>query len=460
MHGYILDCYNTIGGGSCGTWMNLTVVGGGYVGLVSAVCFCEFGFEVCLVEQDSKKLELLKVGKSTLYEPGLAPILHRHIENKRLVLSDDFAGMVANSDAIMVAVSTSPSQDIDLDLTLLNQTIKVIASALIKGKYVGIFIKSSVPVGTCSIVAENIRFIRPDLIAGQDYDVIANPSFLREGSAIQDFMSPDIQLIGLNRESIKAKEMIEKLYSTLLNLKIPFIYANFESIELARSAIIALASTKMAFINEIKEICERTDADINVVTKSLRLEKKLGANSLVVSPGIGGSSFPRNMRILLKLANSLGVDLKILDGAIKSNTQQINKIAKKIINMISDDEPLSSKRVTIFGLAYKAQTNDIRESASLLVIKQLLNEGISVYLYDPAYKPNSDYLERIPKNVMENKNFHLTNTAYEAVIQSNILVIMTAWPEFNGLNYEKIKELMCKNNGKQPIILDYKKVVA
>jgi len=440
--------------------MNITIVGGGYVGLISAVCFCEFGFEVCLVEQDPKRLENLKIGKSTVYEPGLDVILSKHIKNKQLSFSDDLAGVVANSDAVMVAVSTTFSLDTDLDLTLLNSTINAIASAIVKGKYVGIFIKSSVPVGTCSIIADNIRFIRPDLIVGQDYDVIANPTFLREGSAIKDFMSPDVEFIGLNNESSKAKEMIKMLYETLLNLKIPFIYANFESVELSRSVIVALAATKMAFINEINEICERTVADINVITKSLMIEQKLGSNSLLISPGIGGSSFPRNIRVLLQFANSLGVDLKILDGALKSNTHRIRKISEKIINMIIDDEPLSSKQVTIFGLTYKAQTNDIRESASLIVIERLLNEGISVYLHDPAYKPDSEYLVRIPKNVMENEKFHLTNTPYEAVVQSNILVIMTAWPEFNSLNYEKIRELMCQQNGKQPIILDYKNVIA
>ena len=440
--------------------MNITVVGGGYVGLVSAVGFCEFGFEVCLVEQDSKRLENLKVGKSTVYEPGLDIMLRRHIENKRMVFSGDLAGMAANSDAIMIAVSTTPSDDTDLDLTILHNTIKVISSALVKGKYAGIFIRSSVPVGTCSIIAENVKFIRPDLIAGQDYDIIANPTFLREGTAIKDFMSPDLELIGLNKDSLKARELVEMLYDTLLHLQIPFVYANFESIELVRSVIIALSATKMAFINEIKEICNRTDADINVVIRSLVIEQKSGENALLVSPGIGGSSFPRNMRILSQFANSLGLDLKILNGAIQSNTNRIRQISEKIINLITDDEPLNSKRVTIFGLTYKAQTNDIRESASLIVIERLLSEGISVYLYDPAYKPNSEYLERIPKKVMENKKFYLTNTAYEAVVQSNILVIMTAWSEFYGLNYDKIRELMCKSKGKQPIILDYKNIVA
>ena len=208
--------------------MNITVVGGGYVGLVSAVGFCEFGFEVCLVEQDSKRLENLKVGKSTVYEPGLDIMLRRHIENKRMVFSGDLAGMAANSDAIMIAVSTTPSDDTDLDLTILHNTIKVISSALVKGKYAGIFIRSSVPVGTCSIIAENVKFIRPDLIAGQDYDIIANPTFLREGTAIKDFMSPDLELIGLNKDSLKARELVEMLYDTLLHLQIPFVYANFD----------------------------------------------------------------------------------------------------------------------------------------------------------------------------------------------------------------------------------------
>lgn len=442
--------------------MNVTVVGGGYVGLISAVCFCEFGFNVCVVEQDPKRLEGLKIAKSTVYEPGLDQILHRNIESKKLTFSADLSDVAMNSDAIVIAVPTSSSVsgDADSDLTRLNDTIKTIASALVGDKYTGIFIKSSVPVGTCSIILDNIKFIRPDLILGKNYDIIANPSFLREGTAIKDFMHPSAILLGLNGESPNAKELIKKLYDTLLNLQVPFIYANFETIELARSSLVALAATKMAFINEIKEICERTDADVNKIIKILMIEQKFGSNALLVSPGIGGSSFPRTMRILLRFARSLGIDLKVLDGVINSNLDKITKISERILKLIADDEPMDFKKVTILGLTYKPQTNDIKESASLIVVEKLLNAGVSVYAYDPAYEPDSDNLYRIPKHIMKNAKFHLTRTPYEAAMQSNILVIMTSWAEFNSLNYEKIKELMCKNKGSNPIIMDYKNLLS
>lgn len=439
--------------------MNIAVVGGGYVGLVSAVCLCEFGFEVCLVEQDHKKLENLKIGKSTVYEPGLNQMIRKCVEKKRLTFTGDLTGSVTNSDVFVIAVSTVLSEEIDSDLTLLNSTVKTIASALPNGKYTGILVKCSVPVGTCSIVANNIKFTRPDLVVGKDYDVIYNPSYLREGSAIKDFIQPGRVLVGLNRESAKAKELVESLYATLRTLQIPFIYANFESIELARSAIVSFKATKMAFVNEIHEVCKRSGADIDVVSSSLEIEPELGASSFLISPGIGGSSLPRTVRILSRFANSLGINLEILDGVLKSNAERITSIYKNIIKLIMDDEPLDSKRVAIFGLTYKPSTNDIRESASLIIIEKLLDNGVSVYLNDPAYKPDSEYLYRIPGRILNNEKFHLTNTPYEAATQSNILVIMTSWSEFNSVNYEKIKELMCKTKGAEPIIVDYKGMV-
>lgn len=436
--------------------MRVTVVGGGYVGLVSAICFCEFGFNVSLVERNAERLEKLRAGNPVVYEVGLSQGLKKTIASNTISFSDNLPDSIADSDAIVIAVATTKAGGPDSDLSSLTDTVKSIALALPDDRYVGILIKTSVPVGTCSILSNNVKFMRPDLVPGKHYDVIANPGFLREGSAVRDFMTPNRAIIGMESESSNARELISKLYSSLFNMKVPFIYTNFETAELIRAATISFMSTKMAFINEMAEVCDRTGADINTVIKGVALDQGIGYKSFVVSPGIGGSSFPRTVRILVNTADSLGVDLDVLNGVMKSNTNHIAGIKDRIVQLIDGEGDITHKKVSILGLAFKPLTNDVRESASILVVNDLLDSGIPVYAYDPLFKPGVPDLSRIPQKILNDKNFHVTESVYEAAMQSDILVIMTNWTEFVSADFDKIYELMNKKVGEKPIILDYR----
>ncbi|MDR1390932.1 MAG: nucleotide sugar dehydrogenase [Holosporales bacterium] len=436
--------------------MQITVVGGGYVGLVSAICFCEFGFNVQIVESSPERFKKLKGGVSPVYEAGLEQSLQKHLAADLLTISNSVTNLTRESDAIVVAVSTRNSMEEDLNLSALHKAMKEISFSLSENKYVGIFIKTSVPTGTCSIIANNTKFIRPDLISGKHYDIIANPGFLREGTAICDFMNPNGIIIGLESNSKKAKDLVEKVYASLLDAKIPFLYTNFETAELVRSTTIGFLATKMAFINEIADLCDRTGADIDVVIKGISLDQGIGPKNLAISPGFGGTSFPKTLRILSNTASSLGIDLKILNGVIKSNIERISNIKNRIVALIEDEAPLSSKKVTILGLSFKPLTNDIKDSASIFVIRDLLNSEICVHMYDPVFIPDSLEVSKIPTDILENKNFFLAESVYDAVNQSDIAVIMTNWAEFMSLDFNKINELMNKKPKSNPILLDYR----
>jgi UDPglucose 6-dehydrogenase len=332
-----------------------------------------------------------------------------------------------------------------------------IALSLKNDGYTGIIIKTSVPIGTCSIISKNMRYMRPDLVPGEHYDIIANPGMLREGSAVHDFMSPSRILIGLKSDSPKAKDMISKIYASQMKLNIPFVYSDFETIELIRAATIGFIVTKMAFINEMAELCDRCGADINMLIKGISFDNGIGSKYFRVSPGIGGTSYPRTARILADTASSFGMDLHIISSALVSNNVRVSGIKDKIMRLIADENGNGiGKRVSILGLSFKQLTSDIRESASIFVIQELLKEGVEVYAYDPLYKLDSEEISQIPQELLANKNFHLAESVYEAVTQSDIAVIMTNWSEFMSLDFKKIHELMNKKPGDKPVILDYR----
>ena len=437
--------------------MKVVVIGGGYVGLTSAVCYCEFGFDVLLIEKDKNRLELLQKGISTSSEVGLEPGLKKHIKNEMIHFSNSIDKNIEDADAIVISIATTKQNGPDSDLTALHETIQEVALFLSNNKYTGIFIKTSVPVGTCTIIANNLRFMRPDLISGKHYDIIANPSFLREGSAIHDFITPNRVIIGFETENHKkAKDLALKLYTSLVNLAVPFIFTNFESAELIRAATIAFITTKMAFINETADFCDRIGANVNAVIKGIALDQGIGYKAFQITPGFGGTSYPRTVRILSNTANNLGIDLNVLNSVISSNTKRISSIKDRILNIIQDNEDVSNKRVAIFGLSFKPQTSDIRESASVFVVKDLLEKNIDVAVYDPAYELKTKEIDKIPLDIRNNKKFHLEKSAYDAANQSDIIVIMTNWAEFMTLDFKKISELMNKKPNKKPVILDYR----
>jgi UDPglucose 6-dehydrogenase len=299
--------------------------------------------------------------------------------------------------------------------------------------------------------------MRPDLGVGENYDIIANPGLLREGSAIHDFMSPNRVLIGLETDSSKARALISNVYASLINLNIPFVYSNFETIELIRSATVGFIVTKMAFINEMAELCDRCGADINTLIKGISLDSGIGSKYFRVSPGVGGTSYPRTARILSATASSLGLDLHIINSALFSNKVRISGIKEKIVRLIADENgSCEGKRVSILGLSFKQLTSDIRESASIYVIQDLLASNIEVCVYDPLYKPGSEDIQKLPRAIVQNRNFYIAESVYDATAQSDIAVVMTNWGEFMSLDFKKIHELMNKKPGEKPIILDYR----
>ena len=435
--------------------MNITVIGGGYIGIIASISFCGIGNTVCIVEFNKTRLNNLKAGQTDVYEPGINNFIDEAVKNKKLIFSGDLAGAVSASDAVIVAVSIADNGK-DCDLTILNKAISIISSSLQNNKYTPIVIMTNVPVGTCSTILENIKFARPDLILGKDYDLISNPCHCREGCAIKDFMTQSRVIIGLSKQSEKAKKFIETLYSNLSIMNIPFIYTNFETAELIRSASIALSSVRMAFINEISDLCEKIGGNIDDVIHGISSDHKIYNNNMSITASIGGSSYPRTIRILNNVAKSYGVNLKLLDAVLDSNSVRIHNIYEKIINLIKDKSSLSSKRVTILGLTFKPLTNDIRESASLLIVEKLIQQRIPVYVYDPTYLPDSKNIVRIPDKVINSEYFYLTKSVYEAVTQSNIIVAMTEWAEFYSIDFSKVSELMAKSYNKKPVFLDCK----
>ncbi|MDR2458988.1 MAG: nucleotide sugar dehydrogenase [Holosporales bacterium] len=441
--------------------MVITVIGCGFVGSVSAVCLCGFGFQVWLYDEDQTRLERLKNNASPADEPGVAQAVVKHLASGQLTFSDNVYNMVYKSDVVVIAVPTL-NKNSDFDMSNLHDTIRKVVLSLSNTHYTAIVIKTNIPVGAGSIIADNTLFLRTDIKLGKHYDIITNPGILREGSAIQDFMEPNVVLVGTGNESTAAKSTMLKMYATIAASKVPFVFASYETVEIIRAGAIGFLAIKMAYINEIADICSRCGADINTVTKGIASDHRIGPNSLRVSPGFGGTSFPRTVRVLSNAAKSLGVNLSIIDAAIESNTSRIASIKPQIMKLLNDANgkalPIAIKRkVAILGLSFKPLTSDIRESPSLFVIKDLLaEEHIDVWAYDPLFKSSRNKNQCIPTAIREHKNFRIVESVYDAISQSDIVVIMTNWNEFISLDLKKVRELMNKPPYSKPIILDYR----
>jgi UDPglucose 6-dehydrogenase len=436
--------------------MDITVIGGGFVGVVSAICFCEFGFQVWLCEEDPEKLNLLKDHISPACEPGISQALEKFSTSGQLKFAASFEDLIEHVDVVVIAILTTKSGD-DSNMSFFHDVIRRVCLSLSKNKYTMIIIKTNLPIGSCSLILENTKSLRTDLEVGTHYDIVANPGLLREGIAIQDFIEPSSVLIGLSHDSPRVRSVISELYAMLIASDVPFIYSSYETVELVRAATIGFVAVKMAYINEICSLCDKCGVDINLVIKGISLDNRIGAKALKISPGFGGASFPRTARALLNVAQSMGMELSIIKTALNSNTNRIAAIKNRIMNLVVDDDLNTIKRITILGLSFKPMTSDIVESPSIFVIQDLLTEScVEVYAYDPLYKPQSDQLFRIPHSIRNNKNFHIAESVYDAASQSDILVFMTNWNEFMSLDFGKIHELMNKKLHKKPIILDYR----
>lgn len=414
--------------------MHIGIIGTGYVGLVTGACFAEFGVYVTCIDRDERKIKSLKKGIIPFYEPGLEELVKRNIEKERLLFSSKIADAVSTSLAIFIAVGTPPRGDGSADLSYIKDVCKEIATHM--DSYKVIVTKSTVPVGTGKKIK---NWISMSLKKRNDFDVASNPEFLREGSAIEDFMRPDRVVIGA--ESPQAIAILKDLYRPLYLIETPFVITNIETAELIKYASNSFLATKISFINEIANLCDAVGADVHVVAKAMGLDKRIGPKFLHPGPGYGGSCFPKDTMALLQIARQHNVVLNIVDAVIRTNQNQRALVVKKIKSRLS---PLKDKVIGVLGLSFKPNTNDLREAPSLYIISRLIEEGAVVQAYDPVATEDA---KRVLNDVKFKKN------AYDVARNSHAIVLVTEWNEFRNLDLKRIKKVM-----KEPNFFDLRNV--
>ena len=419
--------------------MKICIVGTGYVGLVSGTCFAEFGVQVVCIDKDEKKIKNLKKGLIPIYEPGLDDLVKKNLNQGRLKFDTKLRPYVNNSDAIFIAVGT-PSRrgDGHADLRYVFSVAEEISESI--NNYSVIVTKSTVPVGTGKKVRDIIKKKNKNV----EFDVASNPEFLREGSAINDFMRPDRVVIGC--ESDKAKKILSELYRPLYLLETPILFTRRETAELIKYAANAFLATKITFINEISDLCEKVGANVSDVSTGMGLDGRIGKKFLHPGPGYGGSCFPKDTLALVKTAKDYRSELNLVQEVVKSNKNRKKNIYKRVKIVLGGS--LKNKKITILGLTFKPNTDDMRDSPSLDLIPALLKEGAKLSLYDPEGMPEA---KKIFKKYT--KNISWFNDAYKSMKKSNALIILTEWNEFRALDISKVKKLLYR-----PIIIDFRNI--
>ncbi len=416
--------------------MHIAVIGTGYVGLVTGACFAEFGVFVTCVDKDRDKIDSLKKGVIPFYEPGLEELVNRNFKQGRIKFTTDIGEAIEESLVIFIAVGTPPRGDGSADLIYVDEVGGEIADH-IRG-YKVIVTKSTVPVGT----GERLRtIISANLKEAVDFDIVSNPEFLREGAAIEDFMRPNRVVLGANSQ--QAIAILKDLYRPLYLIETPFVISNIETAELIKYASNAFLATKISFINEIANLCESVGADVKLVAKGMGLDGRIGPKFLHAGAGFGGSCFPKDTRALLQIASSKGVNLGIVDAAIKANEKQIQRMGVKIKNALQD---ISGKTIAILGLSFKPNTDDIREAPALDIIRDLSDAGCKIRAYDPVAMDNA-------KKTTDSPYITYCSDAYDACTGADGIVIVTEWNQFRNLDMERVRRLM-----KSPFFFDLRNI--
>lgn len=408
--------------------MKITIIGAGYVGLVTAACFADLGNDVICIDNDREKIARLKKGIIPIFEPGLEELVLENVKHRRLAFAGDIKSAVIKSDVIFIAVGTPSKPNGEADLCCIENVAKQIAQAL-DSSYKVIVEKSTVPVQTGEWVAHTIKINSRKKIS---FDVASNPEFLREGSAIEDFMHPDRVVLGV--DSKKARDVLLQLYKPL---NAPIIVTNIKSAELIKHASNSFLAAKISFINAISRICDMTGADVAKVAEGMGFDKRIGRQFLNAGAGWGGSCFPKDVAAFIHIADKLGYDFRILKEVARINEEQKKVILEKIRQGLW---LLKGKTAAILGLAFKPNTDDIRSSVSIDVINMLQLEEVKIKAYDPKAMGKAAHIL---------KSVTFCKDAYQAVKGSDCLVIMTEWSEFMELDFAKIKKVM-----HQPFIID------
>jgi len=414
--------------------MNVGVIGAGYVGLVTGACFAEFGVNVTCIDTNEGRINLLQKGVVPFYEPGLEELIRKNVNEGRLYFSNNTAESVKKSDVIFIAVGTPSLEDGSADLSYVDSVARTIAENL--NGYKVIVTKSTVPVGT----GERLRNIIQDIRNDGDFDIVSNPEFLREGSAIGDFMRPDRIVIGSGSE--RATSVMRDLYRPLYLIETPFITTDVETAEMIKYASNVFLAAKISFINEMANLCEKVGANVQVVSKAMGLDKRIGPKFLHAGPGYGGSCFPKDVRALLQIAESHGYDFKIARSVIEVNITQKDRMITKIEHALRG---AGGKTIGILGLSFKPNTNDIRESPAVHIIEGLLDIGANIRVYDPVAMEDT-------KSLLGQRVTYCSD-AYDAAANADAIILVTEWNQFRNLQLERLKGLL-----KHPVFIDLRNV--
>ena len=413
----------------------ICMVGTGYVGLVSGSCLADFGNDVICVDIDRGRIEQIQSGIMPIFEPGLKELVERNAEAGRLVFTTDLADAVKKSEVIFCAVGTPMGDDGAADLSAVYTVSKDIALAMNEYK---VFVqKSTVPVGTSEEVG---RIISENLKGDIPFDRVSNPEFLREGSAIEDFMRPNRVVIGVENE--KAKEIMREIYRPLYLLETPVVFTSIRTAELIKYASNAFLAVKISFINEIADLCEKTGANVSEVAKGLGLDKRIGPKFLHAGVGYGGSCLPKDVSAILRTAGDFKADLRVIGAASDVNRSRIDRLLEKLEGELPD---LSGRKIAVLGLSFKPNTDDLRDAPALKLIDILLERGVRIAAYDPIAMDNAKelYGDRI----------EFYDDAYSAMDGADALVLMTEWNEFRQFDLGKMKDVLA-----EPIVIDCRNI--
>jgi UDPglucose 6-dehydrogenase len=410
--------------------MNICVVGSGYVGLVTGVCLADFGMHVVGVDKDHAKVEALSRGKVPIYEPGLETLVQKNMEEGRLRFTTDLGPAIEEAQAVFIAVGTPPKLDGSADLTFIREVAASIAQHL--NGYKIIVTKSTVPIGTGRMIE---AIVREGAGSRHKFAVVSNPEFLREGSAIEDFMHPDRVVIGT--KDPRAAELMKDVYSPLAAADVPFIVTDVETAELIKYASNGFLATKISFINEVAQICEAWGANVEVVSKGMGLDNRIGPKFLSAGPGYGGSCFPKDTRAVAQIARDQGLKFRIIEAVLEVNEVTQKRMITKIENALGE---IAGKTIAVLGLSFKPNTDDMRESPALPIVQGLLDRGATVRAFDPEAMEGCK--PQFPTVVY-------CENAYETAEGADALVIVTEWNQFRKLELDRLLELL-----RQPVVID------
>jgi UDPglucose 6-dehydrogenase len=405
--------------------MELCIIGSGYVGLVSGACFAEVGHHVVCVDNDKRKVEMLQAGKIPIYEPGLEDLVHRNVAAKRLRFTNSIEDGVDHSQVIFIAVPTPPQVDGSVDLTYIEQVAREIAGVLKKDAYRVVVDKSTVPVKTGEKVEATIKRYNRDA----DFDVVSNPEFLREGCAVPDLMNPDRIVIG--SASHKATDLMKRLYEPF---KAPILVTDINSAELIKHAANSFLSLKISYINAVASICEASGADVEMVADGIGMDKRIGRNFLNSGIGYGGSCFPKDVKAFISIARQLGTPFALLEEVERINAHQLNRFIDKIRDALW---VLKDKKVAVWGMTFKPDTDDVRNSVAIDLINRLVNDGAHVTAYDPKGAEKA-----VDWKLVDPAKVRIAKSPLEAVEGAEALILATEWKEFVNVDLAQVKAKM------------------